>query len=264
MTDEQDGGGAKPAGTADGAEADRGAAVAALEERLGHAYRDRELLATALRHRSAAQESGVGSHYERLEFLGDAVLGLLAAEWLYRRLDSPEGELSKRKSYLVSEPALALHARRLGIGDVLAMGVGEERSGGRDKPSLLADSLEALVGAAYLDGGLDAARRIVVPLLEAGAVAYGRAADHRDPKTTLQERLQEHEGGEPPDYRVVEETGPDHKKVFTVECWSAGRLLGRGQGSSKKRAEQAAAAAALEAIQGGDPTAGEPSGAAAG
>jgi ribonuclease-3 len=221
----------------------------ALQAKLGHQFAELQLLRAALTHRSAAQESGQGTHYERLEFLGDAVLGVLAAEWLYRRLDAPEGELSKRKSWLVSEAMLAAHAQRLGLGEALRVGVGEERSGGREKASLLADSLEAVIGAAYLDGGLDAARPLVLALLEAGAEAYGRAADLRDPKTTLQERLQERQGGEPPEYRLVDSSGPDHRKVFTVECWSSGRLLGRGEGSSKKRAEQAAAAAALEALE---------------
>ena len=231
-------------------EAAAAAVDAALEEQLGHHFASRALLGVALTHRSGAQEGG-GTHYERLEFLGDAVLGLLAAEWLYRRLEAPEGELSKRKSYVVSEPLLAEHARRIGLGAALRIGVGEERSGGRDKPSLLADALEALIGAAYLDGGLDAARRIVVPLLEAGAESYRRAADRRDPKTALQEVLQEGEGGEPPDYRLVETSGPDHQKRFVVECWAAGELLGRGEGTSKKRAEQAAAGEALERLRGG-------------
>jgi ribonuclease III len=218
-----------------------------LEERLGHHFADRELLAMALTHRSGAQERGDGVHYERLEFLGDAVLGLLAAEWLYQRLEAPEGELSKHKSYLVSEPVLAAYARQIQLGAALRVGVGEERSGGRDKQSLLADALEAVIGAAYLDAGVDAARALVLPLLELGAELYRQVAGRRDPKTALQERLQEREGGEPPEYRLVATSGPDHQKLFVVECWAAGELLGRGEGSSKKRAEQAAAAAALEA-----------------
>jgi ribonuclease-3 len=224
-------------------------ALATLEAALGHQFADRSLLATALTHRSGAQERRDGGrHYERLEFLGDAVLGLLAAEWLYQRLEAPEGELSKRKSYLVSEPILAEHAQRLDLGPLLRIGVGEDRSGGREKASLLADSLEALIGAAYLDGGLAAARALVLPLLEAGTESFRRVANLRDPKTTLQERLQERAGGEPPEYRLVGTSGPDHQKRFEVECWAAGRMLGRGEGTSKKRAEQAAAAAALATL----------------
>jgi ribonuclease III len=220
--------------------------LVALEARLGHAFADRLLLAAALTHRSATQEARGGvSSYERLEFLGDAILGLLAAEWLYRELASDdEGELSKLKSYLVSEPVLAGHAAALSLGPLLRLGVGEERSGGRDKPSILADALEALIGALYLEAGIDAARAFVAPLLADGLVAWRNGAAVRDAKTALQERLQA-EGGEPPEYRLIATSGPDHQKRFVVECWAAGRMIGRGEGSSKKRAEQAAAAAAL-------------------
>lgn len=223
----------------------------ALEARLGHAFRDRALLQRALTHRSASQEAGDAASYERLEFLGDAILGALAAEFLYReRAADDEGELSRIKSYLVSEPVLAAHAGELGLGPLLRLGVGEERSGGRDKPSLLADALEAVLGALYLDAGLAATRSFVEPMLRAGLDDWRSGAAQRDAKTALQERLQA-EGGEPPEYRLTATSGPDHQKRFVVECWAAGRLLGRGEGSSKKRAEQAAAAAALEA--GGQP-----------
>jgi ribonuclease-3 len=221
-------------------------AVGALAARLGHAFADPALLVSALTHRSASQEVGDAPSYERLEFLGDAVLGMVAAEWLYNHVEAAEGELSRRKGYLVSEPVLAALARRLGLGALLRLGVGEERSGGREKPSLLADALEAVIGALYLDGGLAAARRVVEPLL-AGAVAGDRGGAPIDAKTVLQERLQAM-GHEPPEYRLVDAVGPDHQKRFTVECWAAGRRLGRGEGSSKKRAEQAAAAAALETL----------------
>jgi ribonuclease-3 len=220
--------------------------LAELEARLGHPFADRGLLMAALTHRSATQEARGGvSSYERLEFLGDAILGLLAAEWLYRELASDdEGELSKLKSYLVSEPVLAGHAATLSLGPLLRLGVGEERSGGRDKPSILADALEALIGALYLEAGIDAARAFVAPLLAEGLVAWRNGAAVRDAKTALQERLQA-EGGDPPEYRLIATSGPDHQKRFVVECWAEGRMIGRGEGSSKKRAEQAAAAAAL-------------------
>lgn len=216
-----------------------------LEARLGHTFRDRALLLRALTHRSASQEGGDAASYERLEFLGDAILGALAAEFLYReRAGDDEGELSRVKSYLVSEAVLATHADKLGLGPLLRLGVGEERSGGRDKPSLLADALEAVLGALYLDAGLAATRGFVEPLLRAGLDAWRSGAIQRDAKTALQEKLQR-EGGEPPEYRLTATSGPDHQKRFVVECWAAGRLLGRGEGSSKKRAEQAAAAVAL-------------------
>jgi len=224
-----------------------------LEARLGHPFADGELCERALTHRSGAQESAQDGEergsYERLEFLGDAVLGLLAGEWLYRRFPADEGELSKRKSYLVSEPVLAEHARALGLGPLLRLGVGEERSGGRDKPSLLADALEAVIGAVYLDGGLEAARRLVEPLLERGAAEYQLGAARRDAKTALQERLQA-DAGALPEYRLAGSSGPDHEKQFVVECWAAGRCIGRGAGSSKKRAEQEAAADALLRLEG--------------
>jgi ribonuclease-3 len=219
-----------------------------LTERLGHRFTDEALLERALTHRSWIQEGdGDAASYERLEFLGDAVLGVLAAEWLYATLPSDEGELSKIKSYVVSEPVLARFAAELGLGERLRLGVGEERSGGREKPSLLADALEALIGALYVDGGVEVARRFTAPLLEAGYEAFRAGAQWRDPKTALQERLQA-DGGDPPEYRLVGTSGPDHQKHFVVECWAHGMLRGSGEGSSKKRAEQAAAAAALEQL----------------
>jgi len=226
-----------------------GERTAALEARLGHTFVDRALLRRALTHRSATQEGPDAASYERLEFLGDAVLGALAAEWLYQQLAADdEGELSKVKSYLVSESVLAAFAQELELGPLLRLGVGEERSGGRAKPSLLADALEALIGALYLDGGLELTRSFVAPLLRAGLDAWKSGAAQRDAKTALQERLQA-AGGEPPEYRLAGTSGPDHQKRFVVECWSEGRLLGTGEGSSKKRAEQAAATAALAAAE---------------
>jgi len=217
-----------------------------LERRLGHRFRDRDLLETALTHRSFAHERGGGEHYERLEFLGDAVLGLVAAERLYRlHPDDPEGELSKRKAFLVSREVLAGRARELGLGEALRLGVGEERTGGREKTSLLADAMEALIGAVYLDGGLAAAREVVEALLAAGAARQAHGA--RDPKTRLQEVAQGRGWGLPV-YRVLDATGPDHAKRFRVECRLRGEAVGTGEGRSKKAAEQAAAAAALETL----------------
>ncbi len=215
-----------------------------LERRLGHRFRRRELLERALTHRSFAHERESDEHYERLEFLGDAVLGLVAAGWLFERNpELTEGRLSKLKSRLVSRPTLAAAAERLELGSLLRLGVGEERSGGRAKASLLADAMEAVLGAVFLDRGFEAARRVAVPLLES---VSGELADQRtsDPKTRLQE-LAQAEGLELPQYLVVEEEGPDHRKRFTVACRVAGREAGRGEGRSKKLAEQRAAAAAL-------------------
>lgn len=218
-----------------------------LEEALGYRFRRVELLERALTHRSFANERGLPEHNERLELLGDAVLGLVATEWLFRyHPELPEGELSKRKSYLVSAPALAGFASCLGLGRALRLGVGEERSGGRDKPSLLADALEAVLAAVYLDGGLGPVRRLVTPFLE-GVVAERPRVLDADAKTRLQEALQAR-GWELPEYCTVQEEGPDHAKRFTVECRVRERFAGRGEGRTKKVAEQRAASEALEAL----------------
>ncbi|MFP3939484.1 MAG: ribonuclease III [Thermoanaerobaculia bacterium] len=218
-----------------------------LEKALSYRFRDRELLELALTHRSHANERGLPDHNERLEFLGDAVLGAVAAAWLYSaHPELPEGELSKRKGYLVSEPALARLAAELEIGRKLRLGVGEERSGGRRKPSLQANAVEALLGAVFLDGGLEPVRRIVTPFL-AQVTEEGPPVLHSEPKTRLQEELQAR-GWELPVYRLVAEEGPDHAKRFTVECRVQGRPAGRGTGRSKKTAEREAAARALEAL----------------
>lgn len=219
-----------------------------LEELLEHRFRKPELLQQALTHRSHANEQGRAENYERLEFLGDGVLGALTAEWLCERFPTlPEGELSKLKAALVSEPSLAEHAQRLGLGERLRLGVGEERSGGRKKPSLLADALEALLGALWLDGGVEAARGPVRRLLEA-SVAARQDLPQLDYKTRLQELVQA-KGWARPSYRIVEEIGPDHDKTFVVECLIQDEVKGRGEGRSKKAAEQDAAAKGLNALE---------------
>lgn len=219
-----------------------------LELRLGYRFDDRKLLRMALTHRSWVHEKGSGRHYERVEFLGDSVLGMAASEWLYRRYaEVPEGRLSKIKSYAVSEPVLAEWARELGLGTYLRLGVGEDRSGGRDKPSLLADAMEAVLGAVYLDGGLEAARSVLVPLLESTPGADVVAVLEGGSKTRLQELIQSR-GLELPEYRHVAEEGPDHDKRFHVECWIAGERVSQGSGATKKRAEQRAARAALQEL----------------
>src|SRR4051812_41586433 len=158
-----------------------------LEKRLGHRFKRLDLRELSLTHRSWANEQGIPEHYERLEFLGDAVLGLVAAEWLYAsHPELPEGELSKHKAQLVSRDTLAKHARDLDLGEALRMGVGEERSGGRTKSSLLADSMEAIFGAVYLDGGLEVARKAILPMLEGGYLERAQQAVN-DAKTQLQE-----------------------------------------------------------------------------
>jgi ribonuclease-3 len=226
-------------------------ATTPFEKRLGHRFRHRDLLELALTHRSHANERGRDEHYERLEYLGDAVLGLVTAEWLYRKHPKlPEGELSRLKAQLVSRATLARHAAALALGDVLRLGVGEERSGGRSKPSLLADSLEAVFGAVYLDAGLPAAAKVIhlmlEPMLE---VEEGRSQLlEADAKTRLQEIAQAR-GGALPEYRHTGATGPDHSRLYRVECWLDDQLVGAGEGTSKKQAEQRAAAGALSHLQ---------------
>jgi ribonuclease-3 len=220
------------------------AAIEDFEGRLGHRFRAREVLAAAWVHRSAANERKLAGNYERLEFLGDAVLGMIAARWLYRRHpDLPEGELARRKSALVSAGALARYARELGLGAHLVIGQGEERSGGRDKSSLLADSLEAVIAAVYLDGGMRGAIKVVERFLRASSASLDVAS--ADAKSDLQERTQAG-GRSAPVYRVSEESGPDHDKRFTVEVLIDGEVAGRGSGRSKKAAELDAARSVLE------------------
>lgn len=224
--------------------------MSTLEQRLGYTFAEPSLLGEALAHRSWAFEGNGAVHYERLELLGDAVLGLLATEWLYRRHPTEsEGQLAKRKGTLVSEPVLAEAARRLELGGEIRLGVGEERAGGRDRDGLLADVFEAVLGALYLDGGIEPARRLAEQLFDHEAAAPTRLISG-DAKTALQEYLQARGIGLPV-YLVVETSGPDHRREFLVQCQVAGQLMGLGEGASKKKAEQAAAQAALERLEGG-------------
>jgi ribonuclease-3 len=217
-------------------------------DRLGYSFDRPELIAEAITHRSFANEQGREEQYERLEFLGDAILGLVASEWLFDRFtDLPEGPLSRLRSSLVSESALAFYARSIGLGEVVRLGVGEDRSGGRDKASILADAMEAVIGAVYLDGGLEEVRELTVRLLEAGERERDRH-HHGDAKTVLQE-LSQARGLELPRYIHVAHEGPDHERLFMVDCWIDGDRVGSGTGRSKKQAEQRAAAAALSDLQ---------------
>jgi ribonuclease-3 len=221
--------------------------LAALEERLGYRFRRRELLARALTHRSYANERRLGENYERLEFLGDAVLGLATAEKLFdERPRRSEGELTRGKGHLVSDEVLAELAEELGLGAVLKLGVGEARSGGRSKSSLLADALEAVLGAIFRDGGYEEARRVVGTLIEKAPAPDG-GIDFPDAKTRLQELAQARGWGRP-SYIELGASGPDHERLFTVECRLGQRSLGVGEGRTKKRAELEAAAAALSAL----------------
>lgn len=218
-----------------------------LIKRLGVAWRDEELLAQALTHSSFTYESrqnGVKNN-QRLEFLGDAVLELAVSDFMYRNNpDRDEGELTKLRAAVVCEPSLARVAMELELGLCLKMGRGEERSGGRERPSILADAFEALLGAIYLDQGLKCASELAVrflsPVIE--DVMEGRL--ERDFKTELQEKVQQR-GGEQVQYAILKEEGPDHHKTFTAGVIFRGRVIGKGAGRSKKDAEQQAAKSAL-------------------
>lgn len=212
----------------------------ALDRALGVALRDADLRRAALTHRSYAFENGLTITNERLEFLGDSVLGLVVTDMAF--LDYPamsEGELAKLRAAIVNMTALADVARALGLGQLVLLGKGEEQSGGRDKSSILADALEAILGAVYLDLGLDAARRIIERLFRPRMVAYVRGEGERDYKTILQE-LASQDLRALPEYRI-DERGPDHEKEFTATVFLAGRPYGSGTGRSKKEAEQQAA-----------------------
>ena len=216
-----------------------------IQQRLGYTFNDEELLERALTHKSYSNEYRVTSHNERMEFLGDAVLGLVVSEFLMNVCpDSTEGDLSRFRAAVVSEPALASVAREIGLGDYLRLGKGEDQSGGRNKDSLLADSLEALIASVYLDGGKDAAKSLVISIFEAMIMKTCAGGTSLDYKTKLQEICQERIK-QLPEYRIVSETGPDHQKQFEMEVWINGRLSGHGIGKSKKEAEQGAAREAL-------------------
>ena len=230
--------------------------LAALEAALGVTL-DREVLERALTHRSYAYENGALPTNERLEFLGDAVLGLVVTDALYtRHPDLPEGQLAKLRASVVNMRALARVARTLDVGRHVLLGRGEEGSGGRDKPSILADTTEALIGATYVCSGIDEARALVLRLMDpllASSAAMGAGLDW---KTSLQELTAERGLGVP-EY-VVRGDGPDHSKVFTADAVVAGDCLGSGSGSSKKEAEQIAAEAAWRHLRETDPAPREP------
>ena len=227
--------------------------LAAIEGRLRYRFKDRGLLEHALTHKSRAAEdpSGGVADNESLEFLGDAVLGFVVADLLYREFpEFSEGPKSKAKAALVSTTALADLSRTLGLGDDLLLGKGEAKTGGRAKPALLADVFEAVVAAIYLDGGIEAARMFVEYQLRP-LVASVRASSSfgRDHKSALQETLQA-QGRRLPAYRVAAETGPDHDKRFDVDAVVDGVVLATGSGKTKKEAEQEAARLALAALSG--------------
>jgi ribonuclease-3 len=219
-----------------------------LEAVIGYRFRDPDLLKLAMSHKSFASESGSGAYNERLEFLGDSVLAAVVAHQLFDEYpQDAEGGLSKKKSLLVSRPSLAAWGEELGLGAHLLLGVGEETSGGRTRQSLLANAVEALIGAVYLDGGYEPAARFIRDWC---ARKHGNLTE-TDHKSRLQELLQKRHKT-PPTYELASADGPDHDKTFKILVRLADRELGRGTGKNKKEAEQAAARDALSRMGVGD------------
>ena len=220
-----------------------------LEAELGYHFIDPGLLRRALTHSSHAHEQKTGGDNEQLEFLGDSILGFVVSDSLFRRYpDFSEGELSRLKGFFVSSANLVKYAEQLRLGRYLHLGKGEEKTGGRTKQALLVDAFEALLGAMYLDGGIDVARRLIFrmagrQLSEIGGIS----GQFMDFKTALQELLQSRSLG-PCHYRVASEEGPAHQKLFTVEVKLQGAIIARGIGLTKRAAEQAAAKRAIEGL----------------
>ena len=210
-----------------------------LQKNLGYEFRDISLLKTALTHSSYANEKGTVCN-ERLEFLGDAVLGFISAEFFYNNYDVPEGDLTKHRAARVCENALSMFARELDIGSALYLGKGEERMNGRSKPSMLADAFEAVLAAVYIDGGLEEAKKIALRFV----ARHDKLDDSGDYKTALQEVVQKNRE-EHVEYVLIDESGPAHDRHFVIEVHLNSNVIGRGEGRSKKIAEQMAAKEAL-------------------
>ena len=218
-----------------------------LQDKLGYVFKDISLLEHALIHSSYANERQLGHNgsNERLEFLGDAVLELVSSEYLYSAFpDKPEGEMTKIRAAAVCEPALAACAEQIGLSRYILLGRGENSTGGRKRPSIISDALEAVIGAVYIDGGYESAKELVMRHI------LNDVEDKRffyDGKTALQEYTQKLYGCSPV-YEITGESGPDHDKSYTVEVTVDGKLLGTGTASSKKRAAQSAAYEALRSL----------------
>ena len=218
-----------------------------LFDRLGLVF-DAQLLELALTHRSFAYESGGLPTNERLEFLGDSVLGVVVTDALYHRYpDLPEGNLAKLRSAVVSARALAVQARRIGLGEFIRLGRGEETTGGRDKSSILADTFEAILGAVYLDLGIEVSRELILRLLDEQLAEAAELGAGLDWKTSLQELTAEFGIGVPT--YAIEESGPDHAKRFEAQVVLGDKHYGHGTGSNKKEAEQQAAASAYAELR---------------
>ena len=215
-----------------------------LCETIGYTFKNEKLLETALTHSSFSNEGKESlRNNERMEFLGDAVLGLVTAEHLYSGTKKSEGEMTKERARLVCEAALSGYAKKLNLGDCLRLGKGEQQNGGHDRASILADAMEALIAAVYLDGGMKPASALIMTMV--GALRKKQKTANIDYKTRLQE-IAQHNPGEKLRYRTVDESGPAHQKVFTAEVLLNTNVLGSGTGTTVKEAQQQAAREALK------------------
>ena len=218
-----------------------------LQEKLNYKFKNEDLLINALTHSSYANEvrNGVSSN-ERLEFLGDSVLSIIVSEYIYKKFgDLPEGELTKIRASLVCEKSLCQFSREMDLGQYLRLGKGEEKGGGRERDSILADAFEAVLAAMYLDGGFDVAKAHVLRFIKDELYNHNETEAFKDYKTALQEIIQRNPE-ESVTYILTNETGPDHDKVFEVEVRLNSNTIGRGKGKNKKQAEQFAAKEALQ------------------
>ncbi len=227
--------------------------LGAFEAAIGYKFHERQLLIQALTHSSHSNESGIKNHHlycnERLEFLGDSVLSLITSNYLYAKFaDCPEGELTRMRAEVVCERALSGYSQKIGLGKYLLLGVGEEKNNGRTRRSILADAFEALLAAIYLDAGevgMETVQSFLLPFITEEIEKIRKSTGfHGDPKSLLQQFVQQAEG-DFLEYEVVGESGPDHMKVFQVEAKLNSNVIGRGQGRSKREAEQNAAREAL-------------------
>ncbi len=216
-----------------------------FEKNIGYEFKNRDLLVTALTHSSYANEKKLLHDNERLEFLGDSILGFVTAEYLFSEFKTrPEGELTKLRAAVVCEKSLYGFSEKIKLGDYVRLGHGEELTGGRNRPSVISDAFEAVIAAMYLDGGIEAVKPYILGFIKE---AVKREASFKDNKSLLQEKIQR-EKDNVLLYEEIGETGPDHAKIFTFRVKLNGKVIGTGEGRTKKDAEQAAAGAALEGM----------------
>ena len=219
-----------------------------LEEKIGYKFKDKELLKKALRHTSYANEHKVQSN-EKLEFLGDSILEFITSKYLYKTYTNlKEGEMTKVRASVVCEKSLYKVAKKHDFSDFLYLGKSETQTGGKNRPAILADSVEAIIAAIYIDGGIDVAEKFIIENLKDSIEFETKHVGDKDYKTVLQEKLQEH-GDVKIEYEIIKETGPDHDKKFEAEVKKNGEILAKGEGKSKKEAEMKAAKKALENLK---------------